>query len=588
MPNLFRNNAATTLASPVLTSDTTLVLATNTGARFPTPVIGEWFFVTVQSGVNFEIMKCTARAGDILTVERAQDGSSLQNWLAGNSVDMRIPRITLENFVQKNEVALLAAGSAAAPSVTFGDADTGIYGPTAGELGFSVNGLERMRIGSPRADVIVIGDGGGPNLSSDTNNISLTSSNTSVELAEGAYSSGAFAYWMQVKQSVNLGVAYPLSLQPLGGNVGIGTSSPSKRLEVLNSADNLQIGAIVRNDQAGAGVAAIGFNVSSSAAAETTSTKAGIGLVRGTPYGGGALAFYNNNSGAAGDFIAADEKMRIDPSGNVGIGTSSPLQRLSAVNTSITGGAPASSGSAADPNAVARFGAGSVVLDVGATLAGAMWLQARAAGNYATNYALSLNPNGGDVDVAGSLRFNSGYGSAALAFGVRAWVNFDGVNLVNLNGTYSQSGTTVTVNATNHGLSVGHTLFADITSGTGVDGAYTVVSVVDANTFTYTAGTSLTTSGNISLPRCVVRGAGNIGSVVRVATGDYVVNFTIAMPDTNYVAIANTSNTVGGANAVVPMMWTAGRAAVSCRFGCSDNNTDTLSNAGQIDFTVIR
>jgi len=147
MPNLFRNNAATTLANPVLTSDTTLVLATNTGARFPTPVIGEWFFVTVQSGVNFEIMKCTARAGDILTVERAQDGSSLQNWLAGDSVDMRIPRITLENFVQKNEVALLAAGAAAAPSVSFwGDADTGALNPGTNQYAIATGGAVRLLV----------------------------------------------------------------------------------------------------------------------------------------------------------------------------------------------------------------------------------------------------------------------------------------------------------------------------------------------------------------------------------------------------------------------------------------------------------
>ena len=39
----------------------------------------------------------------------------------------------------------------------------------------------------------------------------------------------------------------------------------------------------------------------------------------------------------------------------------------------------------------------------------------------------------------------------------RAWVNFDGTaNSSNLSGTYSQSGTTVTVAATNHGYIVGN------------------------------------------------------------------------------------------------------------------------------------
>jgi len=107
-------------------------------------------------------------------------------------------------------------------------------------------------------------------------------------------------------------------------NVGIGTSSPSKKLEVYAAANSLQIETVIRNDQSGTGVAAIGFNVSSSASSETTSTKAGIGLQRGSPFGGGALCFYNNNSGTSGDFTTADEKMRIDASGNVGIGTASP------------------------------------------------------------------------------------------------------------------------------------------------------------------------------------------------------------------------------------------------------------------------
>ena len=69
-----------------------------------------------------------------------------------------------------------------------------------------------------------------------------------------------------------------------------------------------------------------------------------------------------------------------------------------------------------------------------------------------------------------------------------------------LTGTYSQSGTTVTVSATAHGRTVGNTVYVEITSGNGVEGTYTIVTVPNANSFTYTAGTSLTTSGNLYLP----------------------------------------------------------------------------------------
>jgi hypothetical protein len=84
---------------------------------------------------------------------------------------------------------------------------------------------------------------------------------------------------------------------------------------------------------------------------------------------------------------------------------------------------------------------------------------------------------------------------SAPSYSARAWVRFNATSSADLSATYSQSGTTVTVTATSHGLYVGNKVYINITSGTGVDGTYTVSSVADANTFTYTAGTSLTTLG---------------------------------------------------------------------------------------------
>jgi len=109
------------------------------------------------------------------------------------------------------------------------------------------------------------------------------------------------------------------NLATTSGNVGIGTTSPGYKLEVYAASSSLQIESVVHNFNNSTGVAAIGFNTAGSG--ETSSTKAGIGLVRGFAFGGGALAFYNNNSGAAGDFTTADEKMRLDASGNLLVGT---------------------------------------------------------------------------------------------------------------------------------------------------------------------------------------------------------------------------------------------------------------------------
>ena len=64
-------------------------------------------------------------------------------------------------------------------------------------------------------------------------------------------------------------------------------------------------------------------------------------------------------------------------------------------------------------------------------------------------------------------------------------------------GTYSQSGTTVTVTSVeNHGLTVGDTVYFDATSGSGVDGFFTVTTTPGAKVFTFEAAASATTSGN--------------------------------------------------------------------------------------------
>lgn len=65
-------------------------------------------------------------------------------------------------------------------------------------------------------------------------------------------------------------------------------------------------------------------------------------------------------------------------------------------------------------------------------------------------------------------------------------------------GTYSRSGTTVTVTITGHGLTTSTAYRVDVTSGSGTDGTYTIT-VVDANSFTYTDTSSGTTSGNINV-----------------------------------------------------------------------------------------
>ena len=63
--------------------------------------------------------------------------------------------------------------------------------------------------------------------------------------------------------------------------------------------------------------------------------------------------------------------------------------------------------------------------------------------------------------------------------------------------TYSQSGTSLVVTKSDHGLFPGDSVFLDISTGNAVDETLTIVSKTQ-NTFTVTASNSLTTSGNVT------------------------------------------------------------------------------------------
>ncbi len=112
---------------------------------------------------------------------------------------------------------------------------------------------------------------------------------------------------------------------------------------------------------------------------------------------------------------------------------------------------------------------------------------------------------------------------------VKARVNFDGRQIA---GTYSRTGTLVTVTQSGHGLSTGHIVTLNFTSGTATDGTYTIT-VVDANTYTVTDSASGSTSGNLNRDMAI-RSSFNVSSVVRNGAGQYTITFTTAMGNADY------------------------------------------------------
>jgi hypothetical protein len=138
----------------------------------------------------------------------------------------------------------------------------------------------------------------------------------------------------------------------------------------------------------------------------------------------------------------------------------------------------------------------------------------------------------------------------------RAWVNFNGT-LTTLLGSYTISGTTVTVSITSHGLTTGNFAQLDFDTGDGVDGRY-AVTVINANSYTITNPVSGSTGGNVRQDG-MIRASGNVSSITDNGTGDYTINFTNAMPDINYSVVTSGCIAIGA---------TAGQFGVG-RFGAN-------------------
>jgi hypothetical protein len=84
---VFANNINTTLALPIISTATTITLASSVG--LPSIPTGEYFVVTLNdaaSGQIFEVLYATAVAGANLTVMRGQEGTSALNWSTGDRV----------------------------------------------------------------------------------------------------------------------------------------------------------------------------------------------------------------------------------------------------------------------------------------------------------------------------------------------------------------------------------------------------------------------------------------------------------------------------------------------------------------------
>jgi len=96
----YENNAQSTLQSALAVGATTLNVATGEGSLFPALGVGDFFPLTIirADGSDYEIVRATARAGDVIEVVRATENTTDIAFAAGDILSTRITKAFLDEF----------------------------------------------------------------------------------------------------------------------------------------------------------------------------------------------------------------------------------------------------------------------------------------------------------------------------------------------------------------------------------------------------------------------------------------------------------------------------------------------------------
>lgn len=214
------------------------------------------------------------------------------------------------------------------------------------------------------------------------------------------------------------------------GNVGIGTATPTARLQATTAtaAANFRFDG---NNFAGGNYYGSSVN--------TTGVFTGLDSA-------GNFAINVRDAGALTVSTTNTERMRVDSSGNVGIGISDPSNYGSLAV--YAGGTATSRQVIISPNSNSYNGmlsflrVGTTVWNAGIDQADSNKFKIANSGAYSLSSGTVLT-----VDGSGNFSFNSGYGSVATAYGCRAWLNY---NLSTQTTRASANVSSVTFNSTGY------------------------------------------------------------------------------------------------------------------------------------------
>lgn len=100
MANIWTNFARSTLATGIAPAAVSITLAAGDGALFPAAGAGSTFTCVIyNTALLREIVLCTSRTGDVLTITRAQEGTTALTWNAADKIGHRLTAASLNNIL---------------------------------------------------------------------------------------------------------------------------------------------------------------------------------------------------------------------------------------------------------------------------------------------------------------------------------------------------------------------------------------------------------------------------------------------------------------------------------------------------------
>jgi hypothetical protein len=169
MTQLFSNNAVATVNGAI--TDVATSITVTDGSAMPSPTGGDFFLATLSDGTNIEIVKCTARATNTLTVARAQEGTTGFAFADLDAVELRATAETFATLQRPLESLIIALGDEAT-AITTGAAKVTFRMPYA----FTLTAV--------RASLTTVSSSGIPTFDVNETGVSILSTKLTIDASE--------------------------------------------------------------------------------------------------------------------------------------------------------------------------------------------------------------------------------------------------------------------------------------------------------------------------------------------------------------------------------------------------------------------